>query len=403
MVHKIIICGPPASGKGTQCRMMKQQFGVIHISSGALLRAEKKKSSELGLKAKEYMDKGELVPDNLVIDIVKRRVSQPDCVKCGWLLDGFPRTKTQATALKEAGIFPTSFVLLDVPDAVLVERVVGRRMDPVTGKTYHMKFFPPESKKVKARLTRRTDDTEAKVQVRIGNYHKCITAIRGQYKEIEVIINGNQSKQVVFNEILSNLSRKPTPCVVKLVPKIIITGSRSSGKTTQCKRISAKFGVMYLHMRDVLNEHKIQAPVSASNAVISLKARLTRIDCVKKGWVLDGYPETSIEAEALCDVDIRADMLIVLQVDDSVASDRIVTARVDAVTGTSYVVKHHPPDTDATRIRKEKPKLHCCNIRLHTVPATCAVLMIVNRNTDANLVFQAICSYVSGLTPRSRM
>jgi adenylate kinase len=124
---KIIIAGAPAAGKGTQCEIIKRELGVVHLSTGDMLRAAVNEQSELGMKAKSYIDEGKLVPDDLIINVVVERLQMPDCQSKGWLLDGFPRTRAQADALTRLGIEVDQFVLLDVPEEVLVERVTGRR------------------------------------------------------------------------------------------------------------------------------------------------------------------------------------------------------------------------------------------------------------------------------------
>ena len=144
MPIKIIIAGAPASGKGTQCELIREKFGVVHLSTGDMLREASAAGTEVGKLAQEYMSQGKLVPDEVIIGAVKERLAQPDCQQKGWLLDGFPRTGAQAQALVDAGIHADTFIFLDVPDEDLIERVVGRRADPVTGKIYHMKFSPPE-------------------------------------------------------------------------------------------------------------------------------------------------------------------------------------------------------------------------------------------------------------------
>jgi adenylate kinase len=132
-VHRLIISGAPASGKGTQCEKIIEEFKVPHLSTGDMLRAAVKAGSPLGKEAKAYMDAGKLVPDSLVINLVKEKLATPECVNGGWLLDGFPRTGEQAKALQQANINPDKVILLDVPDAALIERVTGRRTDPETG------------------------------------------------------------------------------------------------------------------------------------------------------------------------------------------------------------------------------------------------------------------------------
>lgn len=115
---RIVIGGAPASGKGTQCELILEKYGVVHISTGDLLRAEVEARTQRGQQAQQFMERGSLVPDEILIAMVKERLEQPDCRRRGWLLDGFPRTRAQALALQEAGILPDVFVLVDVPDDV---------------------------------------------------------------------------------------------------------------------------------------------------------------------------------------------------------------------------------------------------------------------------------------------
>mmetsp|Transcript_21271 Transcript_21271/g.43429 ORF Transcript_21271/g.43429 Transcript_21271/m.43429 type:complete len:290 (+) Transcript_21271:84-953(+) len=200
---KLIIAGAPASGKGTQCEIIKEKFGVVHLSTGDMLRAAVAAETEVGKIAKDFMDSGKLVPDDVIIGVVKDRLSESDCVECGWLLDGFPRTPAQAEALAEAGVSADCFIFLNVPDDVLVERVVGRRTDPVTGKIYHMTFSPPDDDEVLARLEQRSDDTEEKVKVRLEQFHANVDAVKGSYTDIAVEVDGTQKPKDVSAAIMS--------------------------------------------------------------------------------------------------------------------------------------------------------------------------------------------------------
>ncbi|XP_074372107.1 adenylate kinase, chloroplastic isoform X2 [Apium graveolens] len=183
---KIMISGAPASGKGTQCELITKKYGLVHIAAGDLLRAEIDEGTENGKRAKEYMEKGELVPNEIVVMMVKDRLSQPDSVEKGWLLDGFPRSSSQATALQEYGFKPDLFILLEVPQEILVDRVVGRRLDPVSGKIYHLKYSPPESEEIAARLTQRFDDTEEKVKLRLETHNQNVESVLSLYEDITV-------------------------------------------------------------------------------------------------------------------------------------------------------------------------------------------------------------------------
>ncbi|KAJ4877801.1 hypothetical protein Rs2_42819 [Raphanus sativus] len=204
---KIMISGAPASGKGTQCELITQKYGLVHISAGDLLRAEIASGSENGKLAKEYMEKGQLVPDEIVVMMVKDRLSQTDSEKNGWLLDGYPRSSSQATALKGFGFQPDLFIVLEVPEDILIERVVGRRLDPVTGKIYHLKYSPPETEEIAARLTQRFDDTEEKAKLRLKTHNQNVSDVLSMYDDITIKIKGNRSKEEVFTQIDTALSQ----------------------------------------------------------------------------------------------------------------------------------------------------------------------------------------------------
>jgi adenylate kinase len=209
---KILIAGPPAGGKGTQCEQITEKFGVVHISTGDLLRAEVKAQSEEGKQADEFMKAGALVPDSLIIEMVKKRLLQDDVQAKGWLLDGFPRTKAQAQALQDAGIVPQIMVQLEVPDDVLIERIEGRRTDPETGKVYHLKFNPPPANdaEVMKRLEQRKDDTREAMVSRLATYHKNVDEILAFYTHVLFKTDGNRDKDSVTFDVLKAVeSRTP--------------------------------------------------------------------------------------------------------------------------------------------------------------------------------------------------
>ena len=170
---RMILVGPPGAGKGTQAARLVDTYRIPHISSGDMLRAAVKEGTALGLEADRYMKAGKLVPDEVVIGMILERIARPECA-AGFMLDGFPRTAPQAEALdaamRAAGVDLDAVVLIEVPDALLEERAVGRRSDPETGAIYHLKYNPPPPG-VAARLVHRKDDTIEAVQTRIQKYH----------------------------------------------------------------------------------------------------------------------------------------------------------------------------------------------------------------------------------------
>jgi len=170
---RLILLGAPGAGKGTQAQFICEKFAIPQISTGDMLRAAVKAGTELGVAAKKIMDSGGLVSDDIIIGLVKDRLTQPDCSK-GYLFDGFPRTIPQAQAMKDAGV-PIDYVLeIDVPFDAIIDRMGGRRVHPASGRTYHIKYNPP---KVAGKddvtgedLIQRDDDKEETVRKRLQVY-----------------------------------------------------------------------------------------------------------------------------------------------------------------------------------------------------------------------------------------
>ena len=170
---RLILLGAPGAGKGTQASFICSKFGIPQISTGDMLRAAVKAGTPLGVAAKKVMDSGALVSDDIIIGLVKERITQPDCAN-GFLFDGFPRTIPQADAMKAAGVKLDAVLEIDVPDAAIIERMSGRRVHPGSGRSYHVKFNPP---KVADRddatgepLIQREDDREETVRKRLQVY-----------------------------------------------------------------------------------------------------------------------------------------------------------------------------------------------------------------------------------------
>jgi adenylate kinase len=171
---RLILLGPPGAGKGTQATFICKKFGIPQISTGDMLRAAVKAGTELGLAAKKVMDSGGLVSDDIIIGLVKERITQPDCAN-GFLFDGFPRTIPQADAMRAAGVKLDLVLEIDVPDEAIVERMSGRRVHVNSGRTYHVKFNPPKAEGrddvTGEELIQRVDDLEETVKNRLAVYH----------------------------------------------------------------------------------------------------------------------------------------------------------------------------------------------------------------------------------------
>ena len=214
---RLILLGPPGAGKGTQAAGIVEKYKIPHISTGDIFRQNIKEGTELGKKAKEYMDQGLLVPDELTVGLVTDRISQPDCGN-GFMLDGFTRNVSQAVQLdaflKNNGIALDKVINIEVDKEKLVERAVGRRICKACGATYHIQFNPSKEEGVcdicKGELYQRADDNEETVSKRIQVYLDETKPLADYYSKSGIIadIDGQQAIDKVFNDIVSALEGK---------------------------------------------------------------------------------------------------------------------------------------------------------------------------------------------------
>jgi len=200
----IIFLGAPGAGKGTQAENISEKLNIPNISTGVILREAINEKTSMGLKAKDYMDKGALVPDAIVISIIKSRLTKPDCEN-GFILDGFPRTVPQAEYLEESGVVIDLIVDIHVPDDKIIERMSGRRVCPMCGATYHIIYKPSHRGNIcgrcESRLIIRDDDKPEVVLSRLETYHKQTEPLKDFYGKRNVL------KTVIGQEEVEDTSR----------------------------------------------------------------------------------------------------------------------------------------------------------------------------------------------------
>ena len=217
MTMKIILLGAPGAGKGTQAQYLKQKFNIPQISTGDMLRSAVGNKTELGIKARNFMEDGQLVPDQLIINLVKLRIGEQDCEN-GFLLDGFPRTIPQAEAMSDEGIHINVVIEINVPDQTIIERLNGRRIHTPSGRIYHIKNDPPKNKGIDDEtgepLVIRNDDTTEIIMKRLETYHRETEPLINFYTSWEnkslntkpIFISVDGSKKAI--DINNTLSKK---------------------------------------------------------------------------------------------------------------------------------------------------------------------------------------------------
>lgn len=361
-VPQIIIHGPPAAGKRTMSVMAAKHFDCVHITLDNLLAESDSKSAK---KAQEYISAKETVPTHIWVSLIKERLQKEDCISKGWLLEAFPQTREQAQALQAEGINPRHFVLLEAPDTVLIERVMGKRIDPETGDVYHSTFDPPSDLAVVQRLVPDSKSSEKVMIQRLMEYHRHIDGILMCFEKIHKSINVDQPKADVFSQVLSYLKmnhRNNAPHT----PRLILLGPTGCGKSVQAELLASKYGFVNVSCTELIKQSLVDdsklgeavRPYIDRHMLVPddlvlqlLKSRLAQLDAVTKGWVIHGFPKTREQAESLARAGYEANRVIFMDVPTDTILERLTLRSVDPVTGERYHLIYNPPRTNEVKQR----------------------------------------------------
>ncbi|OQR91136.1 folate-Biopterin Transporter (FBT) family [Thraustotheca clavata] len=394
---QLVICGPPAGGKGALCELLVKQYNVVHLYTGDILRAGL--HTDVGMQAKVFIDAGELVPDQLIIELILNRLRQDDCIARGWLLDGFPRTKEQTLAMLGACIRPDLIVCLQVPDEEVIIRIAGRRIDPVTGKTYHIKYNPPPPD---IQVIQKSDDNEATLRVRLTKYHEHSKSILSAFSVAKVPVITLNGLEMTSNDMVKAISyrvdnhQESQPAVAEIFPPCqlhpevalehqLLTGPvtlatldaimNASAAELQASRVKKMVNnavatmqqlprvillgppgidltpqhqliLSHLKLLHVTTSNTLQVAIETKNS-LGLEAksyvarnqpiptdltldlmleRLAKRDCLKRGWLLEGFPNTLVDAQVIINHGYTPHLVVVVMV----ADDDFVALRVGA-------------------------------------------------------------------------
>lgn len=402
--------------------MAAQHFNCVHITLDKLVAESDSKSAD---KAQEYISAKQTVPTHIWVGLIKERLEKEDCISKGWLLEAFPQTREQAQALQAEGINPKNFVLLEAPDTVLIERVMGKRIDPETGDVYHSTFDPPTDPAVVQRLVPDSKSSEKVMIERLMDYHRHIDGILMCYEKIYKSINVDQPKADVFSQVLSYLKMKHRDSAPH-TPRVILLGPTGCGKSVQAELLASKYGLINVSCTELIKqslvddsklgeavrpyvERKMMVP---DDLVLQLlQSRLAQLDAVTKGWVIHGFPKTREQAETLTKAGYEPNRVIFMDAPTDTILERMTLRSVDPVTGERYHLIYNPPRTNEVKQRLQtsaKDVESAVNSRIADYQAYIEEIaeyyeesgQHINADQDIHTVFECIESIIVNPIPR---
>ncbi|XP_038601365.1 adenylate kinase 8 isoform X2 [Tachyglossus aculeatus] len=323
-VPRIFILGPPASGKTTIAMWLCKHLNACFISLENLLRNE---FSFLAMEAAEIRKRNQEIPNELWAKLIQERLSSDDCIKRGWIVDGFPETREQAILLQVIGIFPRHVVVLHAPDTVLIERNLGKRIDPYSGEVYHTTFDWPAEPEIQERLVVAEGISEGETSRRLLEHHRNISRIYQTYPKVLKAISSDQPCVDVFYQV----------CCGELLKEAVADQSRLG------QLIEPFFYNKW--------------PVSDDIVIKLLSDRLNKLDCVKYGWVLHGFPRDLDQAEHLESLGFVPNRVFFLNVPSDSITERLSQRMLDPDTGERYHTMYKPAPTMEVQARlQQNPK-----------------------------------------------
>ncbi|XP_036892331.1 adenylate kinase 8 isoform X3 [Sturnira hondurensis] len=325
-VPRIVILGPPASGKTSIAMWLRKHLNSTLLTVEDLIVKE---YSPLAAAARKHYQKMKSVPSTLLIGLVEERLNDEDCVQRGWILDGIPETREQALMIQTRGIIPRHVIVLSAPDMVLIERNLGKRVDPLTGEIYHTTFDWPPASEVQGRLVEPPGISELETAQKLLEYHRNIVRVLPSFPKVLKVISADQPCVDVFYQALTYVQtshRSNAP----FTPRVLLCGSVGSGKSLQAALLAQKYGL-------------VNVPDSIVGKVLG--QRLGRRDCTQKGWVLHGFPRDLDQAHLLDHLGYKPNRVFFLNVPLDSIIERLTLRRTDPVTGERYHLMYKPPPT----------------------------------------------------------
>nr|XP_058927444.1 adenylate kinase 8 isoform X2 [Kogia breviceps] len=367
-VPKIVILGPPASGKTTIAMWLGRHLNSNLLSVESLIARE---YSSLAADARRHYQKFQTLPTAPLVRLVQERLREEDCARRGWILDGIPETREQALMMQALGVSPRHVIVLSAPDTVLLERNLGKRIDPQTGEIYHTTFhWPPESE-VQKRLIAPAGISGGETARRLLAYHRNVARLLPSYPKILKVIAADQPCVDVLYQALAyvqTIHRSNAP----FTPRVLLCGPVGSGQSLQAALLAQKYGLVNVCCGQLLKEavadkskygelirpfFEKETAVPDDITMKVLKQRLDQQDCVERGWVLHGFPRDRDQALLMDSMGYKPNRVFFLHVPFESILERLTLRRTDPVTGERFHLMYKPPPTMEIQARlRQSPK-----------------------------------------------
>ncbi|XP_051492853.1 adenylate kinase 8 isoform X2 [Apus apus] len=408
---RVCVLGPPASGKTTVARWLCKHLGAIRISRETLLS---KGISALVKEAKAYKERNQEIPNELWANLIQKRLSNVDCIKQGWILEGFPENQEQAWMLQSSGIIPRHVVVLYASDTVLIERNSGKRLDPITEEVYHTTFDWPTDPLVQQRLVKPEDLSEQDMSKKLLEYHRNFPEVFQIYQKVLKLINADQPSMDVLSQVLTCV-RARHRSAAPFTPRVLFCGPPGSGKSLQAALIAQKYSLVNICCGQLLKEAVAGktklgelvkpyldsgSPVPDNLVLKILTERLSALDCMTSGWVLSGFPRDRGQGEQLQNSQIIPNRVFFFHLPHESIMERLSQRRVDPITGERYHSIFRPAPTPEIQARlRQNPRDEEENIkqRVETYDRNAKDLedfyedaFYVNADQDPHVVFEFI-------------
>ncbi|KAK4472506.1 hypothetical protein MN116_003752 [Schistosoma mekongi] len=334
-VPSIFIFGPKSSGKHLLGSMLRERLQCVMISDN---------------DAYSLCSKGKNASLQELTTALTRRLKEPDCESKGYIVVGFPRYEDEAKALIREGIFPEYAVFLDSPLITLIERASGERVDPETGDLYNLIYNPPADTSVERRLIKMPENGEETIRKLYSEYSREVVLLKKIYRSVAYEFNADQPISDLYSSVLARVNQRHRSAEL-ITPKIILLGYPGAGKHTQANLLAKRYGLIpvkcgHLVLREIVNQSSIgkvmktyvykNIPVPDAIIAEAVRKRLNETDCTTYGWILYGYPRTRQQAELLSSHKLEPTRVILLDIHQSCASERLSGRRIDPVSGTRF-------------------------------------------------------------------